>query len=308
MNTLSYAIAPWITAMRLRTLPLALASIAMGSFLAVAQNRFNLPVFLLCVLTTIFLQILSNLANDYGDYVNGADHSDRKGPDRMVHTGRITPNRMKIAIGAFVLLSLTSGIALLSVSIGFSATTLKILLGFFTLGILSIIAAIKYTMGKNPYGYAGMGDVSVFLFFGVIGVSGSYYLQALDWTSDILLPSFACGFFSAAVLNVNNIRDIDSDAQAGKKSIPVRLGPKMARIYHIALLVLGVSSALLFTYLHYHSPFQFLFLLALPLILMNGLKVYKLSTPEALDPYLKQMAMTTLLFVITFGVGLILAV
>ncbi|HEY8401741.1 MAG TPA: 1,4-dihydroxy-2-naphthoate polyprenyltransferase [Cytophagaceae bacterium] len=307
MEKATVSVSPWITAMRLRTLPLALSSILMGTFLASHSGSFNLPVFLLCITTTIFLQVLSNLANDYGDYVNGADSTNRKGPERMVHTGKISPQAMKSAIVVFTLLSLASGILLLSISLGVTLQSLGTFLFFFITGLLSIGAAIKYTMGKNPYGYAGLGDISVFIFFGIVGVAGSYYLYKLSIDPVILLPAFACGFFSAAVLNVNNIRDIDSDKEAGKRSIPVRLGPFKARVYHVFLLSSGFISAMVFTIINYTHPLQFLFLISLPLLIINAVKVCKLSTAQELDPYLKQMALTTLLFVITFGIGLLLA-
>ena len=203
----------WISAFRLRTLPLALSSISMGGFLAASSGQFNGLIFFLCCLTTIFLQILSNLANDYGDSVNGADHSGRTGPERAVQSGVISARQMKNAVITFVLLCLLSGISLLLVSFGWNW---RILLLFFGLGILSIIAAVAYTIGKRPYGYAGLGDISVLIFFGLIGVMGSLYLFTKELSGLKILPALSCGFFSIAVLNINNIRDIESDRKAGK--------------------------------------------------------------------------------------------
>lgn len=177
---------------------------------------------------------------------------------------------------------------------------------FFGLGILCIIAAIKYTAGKNPYGYAGLGDISVFTFFGLVGVLGTYYLHGQDFSSDLILPAISCGMFSVAVLNVNNIRDIESDEVAGKKSIPVRLGPKKARIYHWIILAGGLLSTIIFLIIHYQSLTNLLVLLSFPLIIYNGISVSKKQTAMELDPYLKQMALSTLFYVIAFGLGFVL--
>lgn len=294
----------WIEAFRLRTLPLALSSIGMGSFLAAKNGMYRWEVFALCALTTIFLQILSNLANDYGDTQNGADNVERQGPTRTVQTGAITSKAMLKAIIIFVILSLVSGISLLLVSLGWEALQ-KVAL-FFGLGILCIVAAIKYTAGQNPYGYAGLGDISVFVFFGLVGVLGTYYLHGQDFSSDLILPAISCGMFSVAVLNVNNIRDIESDEVAGKKSIPVRLGPKKARIYHWMILSGGLLSTLVFLTIHYQSLTNLLVLVSFPLIIYNGISVSKKQTAMELDPYLKQMALSTLFYVIVFGLGFVL--
>jgi 1,4-dihydroxy-2-naphthoate octaprenyltransferase len=289
----------WIQAFRLRTLPLALSCIGMGGFLAGAAGKFNGLIFALSCLTTIFLQILSNLANDYGDSVHGADHAERKGPKRAVQSGAISSNEMKSAVMIFALLSLASGITLLLVSFGMDWNSL---LFFFVLGLLSIAAAVAYTIGNKPYGYAGLGDVSVLIFFGVVGVMGSLYLftREIDWTT--LLPALTCGLFSIAVLNINNIRDIESDRSAGKYSIPVRIGRDKAVIYQWFLLTSGIGLAGVYVFLNYRSAFQFLFLLSAPLFVRIGIAVSKKSSAE-LDPYLKQMAMSTLLFVVLFGAG-----
>ncbi len=274
----------------------------MGSFLAAGLAEFRWEVFILTMLTTVFLQILSNLSNDYGDYVNGADHEHRQGPSRAVQSGAITPKAMRNAILVFITLSLISGVSLLLLSLAFN---LKFLF-FLVLGIASIAAAIYYTMGKNPYGYAGLGDISVFLFFGWLGVCGTYVLHTGNINYWILLPATSCSLFAVAVLNVNNIRDIESDKLAGKKSIPVRIGRKNATIYHILLLVLGVITAIVFSIYFYQSPLQFLFLLVIPFLFVNGKAVVQFREAQKLDPYLKQMALSTLLFVVLFGIGLVL--
>jgi 1,4-dihydroxy-2-naphthoate octaprenyltransferase len=275
----------------------------MGGFLASAAGAFRWDVFGLCVLTTIFLQILSNLANDYGDSIHGADSADRKGPSRAVQSGAVTKGQMLTAVVIFILLSLVSGISLLLLSFGLQW---KALFFFFGLGVLSILAAIAYTVGKKPYGYAGLGDISVLLFFGLVGVLGSYYLFTKKITALEILPALSCGLFSIAVLNINNIRDIDSDRKAGKFSIPVRIGRERAIHYHLFLLVAGWLSALSYATLTYTSPWQLLFLISLPLFVKNANAV-STKPPHELDPYLKQMALSTLLFVLLFGLGLVLS-
>ncbi len=291
----------WLQAFRLRTLPLALSSILMGGFLAASAGAFQWSIFLLCISTTIFLQVLSNLANDYGDSIHGADHGGRKGPSRAVQSGAISAQQMKAAVVLFVLLSLASGISLLLVSFGWDWSALLFFLG---LGVLSIGAAIAYTVGKKPYGYIGLGDFSVLVFFGLVGVMGSYYVftKTISWLE--ILPALSCGFFSIAVLNINNIRDIESDRTAGKFSIPVRIGRENAIVYHWFLLVSGVGASIVYMVLTYRSPLQFLFCIVIALFLRNGLAVSQKPSVE-LDPYLKQMALSTLLFVILFGVGLL---
>lgn len=290
----------WIVAFRLRTLPLALASIGMGAFLAGTSGSFDATVFGLCALTTIFLQILSNLANDYGDSIHGADSAERQGPSRAVQSGAITKTKMKAAIFIFVLLSLISGIGLIYVAFGWLSFNFNLFLG---IGALAIIAAITYTAGYKPYGYAGLGDISVLIFFGFVAVMGSAFLyeQNINW--DYLLPAISVGFFSVAVLNVNNIRDIASDEKAGKRSIPVRVGRRAAVRYHWFLLLAGFAAAIVFVVLNYVSLIQFLFVLSLPLLVVNARAVYSKKKASELDPFLKQMALSTLLFVILFGLG-----
>ncbi len=293
----------WLAAFRLRTLPLALASIGMGAFLAAASGAFNAMVFGLCALTTILLQVLSNLANDYGDSIHGADSVERQGPSRAVQSGAISQKVMKQAIIIFVLLSLASGIGLIYVAFGWLTFNFLLFLG---IGALAIIAAITYTAGHKPYGYAGLGDISVLVFFGFVAVMGSAYLYEgkLNW--DYLLPALSIGFFSVAVLNVNNIRDIESDVKAGKKSIPVRLGRAAAVRYHWFLLTVGFLSGVAYISLNYNTYTQFLFVLTLPLLFVNAMAVKHKTTAAQLDPFLKQLALSTLLFVVLFGLGQLL--
>jgi len=295
---------PWISAFRPRTLPLALASILTGGFLAAATHQFNGPVLALAALTTVLLQILSNLANDYGDSQNGADSVHREGPQRAVQSGTISPAQMKRAMYLFGGLSLLSGLALLWVALG--PERMAWLLGFLALGLAAIWAAVNYTAGDKPYGYAGLGDLSVFVFFGLVGVGGAYFLQTLTLPLPVLLPATALGCFATAVLNVNNIRDINSDVLAGKITIPVRLGPARARRYHWLLLVFGLACAVLYVAFNYRSPWQWLFVGAVPLLLFNAVQVWRRQEAMQLDPLLKQMALSTLVFTLLFGLGQVL--
>lgn len=292
----------WLGAFRLRTLPLSLSCIMMGGFLAAGAHAFRWDIFILCVLTTIFLQILSNLANDYGDTIHGADSIHREGPSRAVQSGAISAQQMGMAVIIFIFLCLLSGVLLLFVSFGFNW---RAILFFLALGVLSIGAAIAYTVGRKPYGYMGLGDFSVFVFFGIVGVMGSYYLFTKEFNLYQLLPAISCGLFSIAVLNINNIRDIESDRIAGKFSIPVRIGREKAIIYHWVLLLSGLAFSIIYTAIHFNSYSQLLFLITIPLFINNGMAISRKPSRE-LDPYLKQMALATLAFVLLFGVGIIL--
>jgi 1,4-dihydroxy-2-naphthoate polyprenyltransferase len=294
---------PWLSAIRLRTLPLALSSIGMGGFLAAAAGKFNWTIFLLCCLTTIFLQILSNLANDYGDSVNGADHAGRKGPQRAVQSGAISMQQMKGAVILLSILSLASGVSLLWISLEWNLNEFLFFLG---LGVLCILAAIAYTVGKKPYGYAGLGDISVLIFFGLVGVLGSTYLMTKTFLWIDVLPALSCGLFSVAVLNINNVRDIESDKAAGKYSVPVRIGKQKAAVYHAYLLLIGMLTSLLYVMLNLRSGWQLLFLLVFP-ILFKIMMAVKNEPSEKLDPWLKRMALTTLAFVVLFGIGLLVS-
>jgi 1,4-dihydroxy-2-naphthoate octaprenyltransferase len=291
----------WVEAARLRTLPLALASILMGCFLAAAHGQFRWSIAILAILTTIFLQVLSNFANDYGDAVNGKDTEARQGPQRAVQSGAISARAMRNAIMLFSGLALVSGIGLLYEAL--KNATWQAFVAFLGLGVLAIIAAITYTAGKRPYGYVGLGDLSVLIFFGWVGVLGSYYLhtQLFDW--QLLLPATSCGLFAVGVLNINNIRDIESDTLTGKRSVPVRIGREKAVRYHWILLSIGMLCSAAYLLRQETTPLQWLFVLSFPLFVRNGLAVSKLTNPRELDPYLKQMALSTLLFVLLFGIG-----
>ncbi|KAA0991693.1 1,4-dihydroxy-2-naphthoate polyprenyltransferase [Dyadobacter aurulentus] len=295
---------PWIEAARPRTLPLSLSCIIMGCFLAASSGSFHWSVAALSVLTTIILQVLSNFANDYGDAVNGKDTELREGPRRAVHSGHITAALMLRAIVWFSALALLSGISLLIIALNDAPrNAFWVFLG---IGVACIIAAITYTAGKRPYGYVGLGDLSVLIFFGWVGVLGSSYLHTHLWDWSLLLPATSCGLFAVGVLNINNIRDIESDRVTGKNSVPVRLGRKNAIRYHWVILLTGMFCVLFYAFLHFSGVQNLLFVLSFPLFIKNGLAVSRLKKAQELDPYLKQMALSTLLFVVLFGIGVII--
>lgn len=297
--------AVWIGATRPRTLPLATAGIVMGSSLAFAAGSFKPVVALLCLLTAALLQILSNLANDYGDSLHGADRVERKGPKRAVQSGQVSPGQMRRAIVVCAVLAMLSGLALLWAAFGRDLVSLTLL--FILLGAVAVAAAVTYTAGRMPYGYAGFGDLAVLIFFGWVGVLGSYFLQAMQLTWPLFLPATSCGLLAVAVLNVNNIRDLESDRLAGKRSIPVRIGLARARMYHRFLLGGAVILGVIYVLLTYTSLWQFLFLLSVPLLVRNGQAISRTEDLPTLNPWLKQMSLTTLLFAVLFGVGQVLA-
>ena len=290
----------WLHAVRLRTLPLALASIFAGSFLAAWKASFRWEILLLASLTTVFLQILSNLSNDYGDTVHGADSDERQGPIRAVQSGLISLAEMKRAMYLFGLFSLVSGLLLLY----FAVQDWQLFTLFLGLGLAAIWAAVSYTSGKNPYGYAGLGDISVFLFFGLLGVLGTYFLHSLSFEPIALLIGISIGLFSTAVLNINNIRDIESDQKAGKRSIPVRIGRKKAIQYNWVLLVSG--NILVGVFAASTGKWgTLLTVLAFLIMIRVGIGVQNAKSSAQTDPFLKKMALSTLLWVILFGIGLI---
>lgn len=291
----------WVVSLRLRTLPLALACTGMGCFLAAGFRVFSLETCLLTCLTAILLQILSNLANDYGDYKTGADNEERIGPQRALQSGVITISAMRNAVVFASLLTLVCGSFLLYEAVD----GLPIFILFFVIGLFSIIAAIKYTMGKNPYGYSGFGDIAVFIFFGFVGAGGAFYLHAHYFHIDILLPAAALGFLSTGVLNVNNMRDINTDAATGKNTIVVRMGLVNAKRYHVLLIAGAFICMVWFSLLHYTSLWQWTFLITLPLFIMHVAKVIK-SDSAGMDKYLKQLAISTLLLVLCFGISVAL--
>ncbi len=299
-------VSSWVYAFRLRTLPLALSSIITGSSLAYATNRFgfNWWAFGLCILTTLLLQILSNLANDYGDSEKGTDNDERIGPKRAVQAGLLSTSEIRTGIIVCTLFCLASGIALIV------AATKNYPLGngivFFALGIAAILAAVKYTVGDNAYGYRGLGDFFVMLFFGFVGVGGSYYLLAHLVHYSVLLPAFSIGAFAAAVLNLNNMRDHISDKKAGKITLVVRMGLARAKDYHLLLVLFGFLASVVYVLINFNSTMEFLFIITAPLFRRHLAAVQKIEEPAQFDPLLKQMALSTFIFSLLFGLGIII--
>jgi len=294
----------WIKAFRLQTLPLSLSATILGSFLAYSENLFKWSVFVLGSLTTLFLQILSNLANDYGDALKGTDNSKRLGPRRVTQSGLVSVKQIRRMIVLFVLLSLASGCLLIWA--GLRGEGLMGYAVFFVLGIAAIVAAIKYTVGKRPYGYVGLGDAMVFIFFGILGVAGTYFLHSGGFHWSILLPAASVGLLSMGVLNLNNLRDHENDAASGKHTLVVRMGVAWAKGYHIILLGGAFLLALTYTILHFDSWVQLLLLVPVPLLVSDIQAVVHNQVSVELNVELKKLAMATLLFSLAFGLGLVL--
>ncbi|MFT6755752.1 MAG: 1,4-dihydroxy-2-naphthoate octaprenyltransferase [Urechidicola sp.] len=294
----------YIQAARLRTLPLSVSGIILGSFLAYANGFFDWKIFVLAMITTIGFQVLSNFANDYGDGVKGTDNEDRIGPERALQSGAISPKQMLSAIKITGIVTLF--IALLLIYFSFGKENFGYSILFFGLGLASIAAAIKYTMGKNAYGYSGLGDVFVFLFFGLLSVCGSYFLFTKDINFTIFLPAISVGFLSAGVLNLNNMRDRESDAKAGKNTLVVKIGEEFAKYYHYYLLIAAFLFALLYVMIYYSSPIQFIFIFAFIPIFKHMFTVVKNEKPVDLDPELKKLALSTFFFAILLGLGQVL--
>ena len=332
----------WISAARLRTLPLSISGILVGSAFAYQrldywnatksflQNKnveesglsklidafnfeFNYIIPILALITTLGFQILSNFANDYGDGVKGTDNEDRIGPMRALQSGIISPKEMKRAMVITAVLTLISAILLIYVSLGIER--LLISLFFLVLGIAAIWAAIKYTVGDNAYGYRGLGDVFVFIFFGPVSVMGIYFLitKGLEWF--MIFPSITVGLLSVAVLNLNNMRDIESDKKAGKNTIVVKMGLSKAKLLHYGFIVIAFLCAFIsvFTiygytivtnYYNHNDPYidtnylAFLPLLAFIPLFIHLFKVKKTTSPALLDPELKKVALSTFFFAV----------
>jgi len=294
-------IRPWISAFRPRTLFLAAAGVILGSGLAMHIGKFEITTALLTLSTALLLQLLSNLANDLGDYQKGTDQTGlRMGPVRSVQSGKISPLQMKKTISIVTLITMFSGLVLLIRlfhTIGFMVVIL-----FLSVGALSLLSALFYTLGKRPYGYRGWGDFFAFLFFGPIAVIGTYYLQAqiIDFRS--LFPSIGMGLLSAMILNVNNMRDIENDAQSNKRTIAVRLGLKNAKVYHSTLMLAMYACFLIYSFMYADTPwyrFAYVIIYALQFILL--IQIFKKKDKE-LDPYLRKTAMSAFLLSIVFSV------
>lgn len=301
----------WIGALRLRTLPLAAGGIILGSFLPpVFPDQHSWLLFILALLTAFGLQIISNLANDYGDFVKGTDNDNRVGPQRALQSGLISQSEMKKAlIGAVVITFLLGNLLLI---LAFDTSEYLKALGMLALGVFGIWAAIRYTVGEKPYGYAGWGDVFVVLFFGLVSVWGVSFLHVKSLQMMIILPALSYGFLSAGVLNINNMRDIENDRASNKRTLVVKLGPQGARLYHFLLMLAAFLCQLFFILDHHRSNgTTLLVLLALPIsflpIIINTIKVLKhKGHPSEYNPFLKGLSIGSLLQVILYVVLLYL--
>jgi len=293
----------WIDAARIRTLPLSVSGILVGSFYAMSQAIFNWKIVIFALATTVCLQVLSNFANDYGDGIKGTDNEDRVGPKRAIQSGAITPQAMKVAIFFMSLLTLLSALSLIYFS--FKGKHLLYSLMFFVLGILAIASAIRYTVGKNAYGYRGYGDIFVFIFFGLVSTFGIYFMfsKQIDWL--LLLPATAIGFLSVGVLNLNNMRDEASDRKVGKNTIVVKMGGKWAKNYHYFLIISAMVLVVLFAILNNFNFDQYLFLVAYFPLTKHLITVYKNHEPRLLDPELKKLALSTFLLSVLLSLALI---
>lgn len=295
------SIKTWISALRPRTLFLAIATTICGNGMAYSTGHFSISVCLLTMLTATLLQLLSNLANDLGDYQQGTDITGgRVGPTRTVQSGAISPELMKRAILITILLSCIVGASLIYIASQFMPVT-HILL-FFILGGASIIAAIKYTAGKNPYGYKGFGDIFSFIFFGLVAIVGTFFLNVQQLTFQPWLPAIGMGLFTVAVLNINNMRDMENDRVSGKMTLAIRFGRKGSRIYHAALTFLGISCFIVYGCFYCSEWYQYLYIIFFIPFLIILRNILATKVDAQLDPYLKYTSMASFVLSVIFAV------
>lgn len=297
----------WIKAARLRTLPLSVSGILVGS--AAAYQQYHTQenyycIIVLCVLTTLFFQVLSNYANDYGDAVKGTDNENRVGPKRAVQSGEITAQQMKKAIIITSVLSLISSIGVIYLSFG-SQNFLQAIL-YFVLAIACVGAAIKYTVGNSAYGYKGLGDVFVFVFFGLVSTLGTYYLFGHTMDYKVIFPAITIGLLSMAVLNMNNMRDVENDTAVGKNTLVVKMGFQKAKNYHFFLILMAVVFINTFAMNSFSKWYQYIYVIAFIPFLKNLTVVTKTTNPRLLDPELKRLSLSTFFLSLLITIALIL--
>lgn len=288
----------WIVAARLRTLPLSVSGIIAAAAAAKESGMFSAVIFVLALATTLGLQILSNFANEYGDWVKGTDNEDRIGPIRGLQSGALSVKEFKTGIG--ITAAITFLLACLLIFIVFKNQNLFHSTVFLLLGIASIIAAVTYTVGSVAYGYKALGDVFVFVFFGLVSVLGAYFLFTKSLDNYIFLQAVVIGLLSTAVLNLNNMRDRKADAKAGKNTLAVLLGRKNVKVYHYLLIGLAFGCAVLYVILRENSGYQYLELLAFIPLFFHLKKVRQTKHAELLDPELKKIALSTFLYSLLF--------
>lgn len=294
----------WVHAARLRTLPLSISGIIVGTTIAVHEGYFSIVIFSLALGTTLGLQILSNFANDYGDGIKGTDNEDRVGPPRALQSGMISEKEMKQGIVLTAILTLLMASLLIYSAFGQEDFWYAII--FFLLGVSAVVAAIKYTIGANAYGYRGLGDVFVFIFFGLVAVLGTYFLYAREMYWIALLPAAAIGMLSAGVLNLNNMRDRISDEKSGKITLVVKMGEKRAKNYHYSLILGAILFLIIFSILMSSELNNFIYVLAFIPLLLHLKRVVLNKDPRKLDPELKILALSTFAIATLFGIGLII--
>ncbi len=288
--------------MRLRTLPLSLSGIIAGSAVAYYQGFWDWIIFGLAMLTTVLFQILSNLANDYGDGVKGTDNDNRVGPERMVQSGLISQKEMRNAV---ILLSVLSFISAgLLIYFGVQQMPVSVLWFYVVLAILCVAAAITYTVGKKAYGYHGLGDLMVFIFFGLVSVLGVYSLFSKAFVAENILLATGIGLLSVAVLNLNNMRDIINDTAAGKNTIVVKMGSNAAKMYHSLIIILALASFGTFI-ARFNQPLLFIALLPAIILIVHLRKVMQTTDPKNYDPELKKVALSAFAISVVFFVTLI---
>lgn len=300
------SVSKWIEAARPRTVLLSLSGVMMGGFLAATAPLFYPVPIALAALTAVLLQILSNLANDYGDFKKGLDNSNRTGPQRVMQSGALSEKQMSMGITITVFLCLGSGLMLL-LSVAIAQGGMSKLLILAIMGVAAIAAALFYTLGKRPYGYRGLGDPFCFLFFGWVAVAGTYYLSVPEFDATVLLPATAIGFLSVAVLNINNMRDYENDKANGKNTLAVRIGLKRAFVYHVLLIVLSFVCLSVYLWLHHAPWYTHLFWLLFPLFLMDLITMKRVFESGHLDPLLPKQVVQTFLLTLVFGVLLVVA-
>jgi 1,4-dihydroxy-2-naphthoate octaprenyltransferase len=291
----------YIKSFRLRTLPLSVSGIVMGSFIAFSEGKFNVYTFIFAIATTLSLQILSNLANELGDIKKGTDNANRLGPIRSLQQGKLSISNIRQMIFLFIMLSIVFGLSLIYTV--WDVLTLNSLL-FIFLGLLSILSALAYTMGKNAYGYKGLGDIFVFVFFGLVSTVGSCFLMSNSINFAIFLPAFSVGFLSVAVLNLNNMRDVENDKNHGKITIPVKIGLRKAKIYHIFLIISAFVAMICYMNKIDANFSAYLFILSFPIFLFHISAITK-ETGKILDRQMPILTFLTLLFTVLVIVGLL---
>ena len=297
-------IKPWFSAFRLRTLPLSVSGIIIGSCFAFYNGVFDTTVCVLAILTTISLQILSNLSNDYGDGVKGTDNENRVGPQRAIQSGIITPDEMIEGIKINILVVIILSVMLIYLSFGHEYFLYALL--FLFLSGASIYAAMNYTIGSSAYGYRALGDLFVFVFFGLVSVIGSYFLYSKQLDHHVILPAISIGLLCVGVLNLNNMRDIESDVLSNKITLAVKLGKQKSKVYHVFLVVGAMLISVIFSILYFSSFYNFLYVIAFIPLVIHLKKIVKAEQPGDFDPQLKVLALTTFFFSILLGVGYIL--